>query len=136
MHEYRRFLAEITLHHIPHGTGYRGQTSYLRDRHQTTNAPFKGASLLGNQRNHFTKHLNFAANFKREKDRVIGEEVLSLDVPLGSRFRVYGTIFVRDQTIATEPVRSRRKRRRVSESSREVTLDGERCRRPCQAVKS
>lgn len=34
--------------------------------------------LHGNQRNHFTKYLDFSANFKREKDRVICEEVLWL----------------------------------------------------------
>lgn len=47
---------------------------------------------------------------KRDKDRVTREEVLSMAAPLGSRFKGYETILVRDLAISAELVRYRRER--------------------------
>lgn len=47
---------------------------------------------------------------KRDKDRVTREEVLSVKVPSGSRFKGYETILLRELAISAELVRYRRKR--------------------------
>ena len=47
---------------------------------------------------------------KRDKDRVKREEVLSVDLPSGSRFRGYETILVHELAISAELVRYRRER--------------------------
>ena len=44
----------------------------------------------------------------RDKNRVTHEEVLSVDVPSGSRFKGYGAILVRDLAISAELIRYRR----------------------------
>ena len=47
---------------------------------------------------------------KRDKDRVTREEVLSVNVPSGSRFKGYEAILVRELAISSELVRYRRER--------------------------
>ena len=47
---------------------------------------------------------------KRDKDRVTREEVLSVNVPSGSRFKGYRTILVRDLSISAELICYRRER--------------------------
>lgn len=57
---------------------------------------------------------------KRDKDRVTREEVLSVDVPSGSRFKGYQTILVRDLSISAELILYRRERWLTPEGKRVI----------------
>lgn len=57
---------------------------------------------------------------KRDKDRVTREEVLSVNVPSGSRFKGYRTILVRDLSISADLIRYRRERWLTPEGKRVI----------------
>ncbi|WP_347140639.1 transposase [Paracoccus sp. SSK6] len=57
---------------------------------------------------------------KRDKDRVTREEVLSVNVPSGSRFKGYRTILVRDLSISADLICYRRERWLTPEGKRVI----------------